>query len=579
MRYLRKYLQRVGLVSTLLIVGVLGGLMVPLPSEAQPPTLTIAIDGQPAESILGTTSTCSSTEQSNGYNFCYNIATSTTTVHPIPTSYTGRKYTVQRSETNVAARLRIGDFKGQDKFSLAGLKIVPVPWVVPTSQTTAQTEDKNTNEVHTIVMRMSNTFNGALNVANRGTYVFALRTGGEFVAGPAGNLCNAQPAPNQADKTCDTIGDSVTYTGVGTFDPTVAALTNANILRPSGTNSQPLTFTVAGPHADPITSFDGADNATMGQIDPTYPFFACDLDGTGAGTTCRQTITQTLTVTLKGQDSFVLTGTQDGNIVACSETISIKQQKQITLLTFLLPILEWIQEQHPRPRLALLIEHIQQFLLTVNSNPNGEGYGEDCPGANVASLGTALLIASDAIQYAQDGAVDAVAAPPHYYAVVNYAGLTWTAARYQAQALSTPGNVCDLATITSATEQALINFILPDPTSFPAEPAQQYWIGGRQSGEEPSEPGGNWQWINGEGTFWNSVQPDGQNGSTGMYANWGNTVPPGLQPDDAGTGQNHLSLDHRYNWAWDDNDQFLIGVIRGYVTEGTTGLCVPSIID
>ena len=41
MRYLRKFVQRVGLVSTLLIGGVLGGLMAPLPSDAA----TLSIDG------------------------------------------------------------------------------------------------------------------------------------------------------------------------------------------------------------------------------------------------------------------------------------------------------------------------------------------------------------------------------------------------------------------------------------------------------------------------------------------------------------------------------------------------------
>jgi hypothetical protein len=578
MRYLRKYLQRVGLVLTLLIIGVLGGLMVPLPSEAQPPTLTIAIDGQPAESILGTASTCSSTEQSNGYNFCYNIVTSTTTSRPTSTSYTGRKYTVQRSETNVAARLRIGDFAGQDKFQLAGLKIVPVPWVVPTGQTTAQTEDINTNEVHTIVIRMSNAFNNTTNNSgNRGTYVFALRTGGEFVAGPAGNLCNAQPAPNQADKTCDTIGDSVTYTGVGTFSPTV---TNANILRPSGTNSQPLTFTVAGPHADPITSFDGADNTSMGQIDPTYPFFACDDNGATAGGNCRPTITQTLTISLRGQDSFVLTGVGDVEIAACSQTISIKQKKQITILTFLLPILEWLQSQHPSQHLEQLIEHIRQFLLTVNSNPNGEGYGEDCPGAKVVSIGLANGIVADAIQYALDGAVNAVAASPHYYAVVstppNYP-LTWVQARAAAQALGTEGNVCDLATITSGSEQAIINVILPNPSDFPAEPAQDYWIGGIQDNCDGDGEGGgggagcHWRWINGEGEFWN-------NGSTGMYANWGSTsTGPANEPNNYNGSENHLTVDHRYGWGWNDlNNGGATGTTNGYITEGTTAPCVPT---
>ena len=63
MRYLRKFVQRVGLVSTLLIGGVLGGLMAPLPSEA----MTISIDGQTLSTGL-TSYTCES-----GYTSCWYI--------------------------------------------------------------------------------------------------------------------------------------------------------------------------------------------------------------------------------------------------------------------------------------------------------------------------------------------------------------------------------------------------------------------------------------------------------------------------------------------------------------------------
>ena len=49
-----KVLQQVGLVSTLLIVGILGGLMAPLPSEAAP-TVTLKVDSGTATSILTAT--------------------------------------------------------------------------------------------------------------------------------------------------------------------------------------------------------------------------------------------------------------------------------------------------------------------------------------------------------------------------------------------------------------------------------------------------------------------------------------------------------------------------------------------
>jgi hypothetical protein len=53
-----KYLRRVGFVSCLLIVGVLGGLLAPHSSEAVP-TVTLKVDSGNASSILITTSlTC-----------------------------------------------------------------------------------------------------------------------------------------------------------------------------------------------------------------------------------------------------------------------------------------------------------------------------------------------------------------------------------------------------------------------------------------------------------------------------------------------------------------------------------------
>jgi len=56
-----RHLRWVGLVFSLLIVGVLGGLMAPLPSEAELPTLTLKLDtGSPASMVITTPSTDSS---------------------------------------------------------------------------------------------------------------------------------------------------------------------------------------------------------------------------------------------------------------------------------------------------------------------------------------------------------------------------------------------------------------------------------------------------------------------------------------------------------------------------------------
>jgi hypothetical protein len=136
----------------------------------------------------------------------------------------------------------------------------------------------------------------------------------------------------------------------------------------------------------------------------------------------------------------------------------------------------------------------------------------------------------------------------HQYEVIRAPGLSWNAARAAAQALG-PG--WDLATITSAGEQNFIASLLGPPPS--EETTVQYWVGGFQP-TGSAEPGGNWQWINGEGMFWN-------NGSVGAFSAWGPN-----EPDNLG-GQNYLALDNRFGWGWDDNGALFQNVVYGFVAE------------
>lgn len=132
------------------------------------------------------------------------------------------------------------------------------------------------------------------------------------------------------------------------------------------------------------------------------------------------------------------------------------------------------------------------------------------------------------------------------YRVISSPGLTWDQARVAAQAL---GLGWDLATITSAEEQQFINGLLPDP----ATGLYRYWLGGRQVGLF-AEPAGNWEWINGEGIFWN-------NGTTGLFANWA-----AGEPNNCGGGEHHLivwSLGLS-SWTWNDEACTSVG---GYIAE------------
>jgi hypothetical protein len=139
----------------------------------------------------------------------------------------------------------------------------------------------------------------------------------------------------------------------------------------------------------------------------------------------------------------------------------------------------------------------------------------------------------------------------HEYRVVNLPNANWDDARTHAQGLpSVSGGCWDLATITSAAEQAFIISLLgtPPPSNGPVH---QYWVGGFQP-ISAAEPGAGWEWINGEGPF--------------VYQNWGTGEPNNATSPTNGV-QNHVALDNRFGWGWDDNDTFLNDIVRGYVAE------------
>jgi hypothetical protein len=463
--------------------------------------------------------------------------------------------------------VRIADKNGQDKISLTGVQFVPVgSW-------------PNT-ESHTLTLTVSATLDAttdgvggaAINETNAGLYKWAVRSSGEFIANSGS----------------DSVNNSLTLAGVGTFSTAKTnrpILSTENDLARRGTkNLTTLSFTVTGDADTADVNWGGLSNADMGQVDPYYPEFNCTRDYTPNATpaACRPTITQTLTATIKGRDTLrVLGGPLDVMCVKCTETFGAQQTKQILFLKGAVKVLKIVVPNLPnkplKVKLQILISQLDQILLSINTSSQDP----TCPGAAVLAFNLGVEAAGDGLTLVTRSSTPVVPAPLHHYAVVDSPGVTWDLAKMAAQNLSTEGNVCHLATITAEAEQAIINGLLPPSPPNILPDTKQYWIGGNQGGEE-TEPGGNWQWINEEDIFWNSVQADGQNGAiVGMYANWGNAINGPLvghsQPDNGGTPpyQNHLSLDNRYGWAWDDND-FDLHVILGYITEGTTAPCVPS---
>lgn len=661
MGHLRKYLKGVGFVSALLIGGVLGGLMAPLSSDAAglitPPELTLQVDGLPTTtgvgatlpgtSILGASVACNDAS----FNACYAINTNITVA-----GTNGRIYRVQNAP-GATARLRIADFAGQDIFSLIGVQFVP-------TVTNWGTPDANTNEQHILKITMKNKFNGALNVNNAtglvvnnapavGQVAFGIRSGGEFRSAPLAIppattlFCGTSTTPGNGNVRCSTVGDNVTFTGTGIFNGTTA-VPIVSPGAPTANNSLPLSLTVgAGSANTSIVSYNGSSNATLGQVNPTYPRFTC-VDP-AFPTTCQPLITLTMTATLKGPDSFVLVNGADCPFAICNVVDNTKITRLITKLTKARDLLVLIERFHPSAFLQAIIARINAFLNNFNTTTDSS-----CPqGAKFIETFNNLQEVIDEIAFVADGAVPADIAPqtgtitivkntsqgtsatfdfeitgpssstqaigmagsnsgsrvvtvnagtysiaesptPGWtlnnvscgengdpvsdgvvgvevqtggnvtctfnnnkalssdnYQKVVVDGLSWEAARAAAKALL-PTNGWDLATITSAEEQAFIQTLLP---SLSGLPFTDYWIGGTQP-DGSVEPGGSWQWINGEGIFWDIV-------STGMYANWG-----AGEPNDVNLNESHVTMDSRYGWSWNDlNTNGGTGFPKGYIAE------------
>ena len=138
------------------------------------------------------------------------------------------------------------------------------------------------------------------------------------------------------------------------------------------------------------------------------------------------------------------------------------------------------------------------------------------------------------------------------YIKIDVPNLNWDAARTAAQGLGSGG--WDLATINSQEEQEFINTLLP---TLPLPGIVQYWVGGYQQSGAP-EPAGGWFWIGQEDPFTNAPY------ETGLYSNWG-PGEPNNNFNSATQPQNHLALDNRYGWGWDDNETLAYPVLAGYV--------------
>ena len=314
MRHLRKYLQQVGLVSTLLLAGVLGGLMVPLPSEAQTvPTVKFKVDS--TEYTLTLTSIACPT----GYRLCYNLPVGNTT--PV---YSGtnansitRSYTI-RNSPNTTARLLVKDINGRDELILTGVQFVPTTtsWGAAaigrpctTAEVTAQTCTATIlGEFHDLRVIITHKFDSVPNPvgtqlcteATKTTCnpaLFAIGIGGYFVPGPT--------------PTASTAGNFIKWTGKGTFKASaIGGPGEVNLLgvAPRTVNLTELKFQ----QSDKATStasatFNLAQTGTVNNVVATgYPQYLCSN-----GLTCTPTVTVTMTARMYGPDTLATTNSDE----------------------------------------------------------------------------------------------------------------------------------------------------------------------------------------------------------------------------------------------------------------------------
>ena len=157
--------------------------------------------------------------------------------------------------------------------------------------------------------------------------------------------------------------------------------------------------------------------------------------------------------------------------------------------------------------------------------------------------------------FAAANSANAVSFGGHEYVVVFSNAITWSAA--SAELKTSYGDNWHLATITSEAEDEFIASLISSVHS-PGD-RNEYWVGGYQ---DLSATGEKWDWVNGEGTFWDD-------GATPLYSNfWGS------EPNDGGEGktENYLVLDYRIGspsaWAWNDEGSAMC-YIHGYIGESS----------
>jgi hypothetical protein len=320
----------------------------------------------------------------------------------------------------------VGDFAGQDIFSLIGVRFVPTV----TNWGNISPTFANTNEEHILTITMKNRFNGPLNVDNAtgvvvgtappvGKVAYGIRSGGEFHSAPLAVLpattlfCGTVIGVNGTvtPVKCNTVGNKVEFTGKGVFIAGTPAVDILSTGAPTANNSLPLSLTVGeGSATTSIVNYNGSSNATLGQVNPTYPQFDCrdGAPGTTNGSKCQPEITLTMKVTLKGPDAFVLVNGGDGICAICNAEDNSKITSLLTKLTKARDLLALIVRFHPSEFLSAILAEINTFLNNFNTTLD-----TSCPkGAKYIETIMNFFEVIDQIAFVASGSVPADIVPP-----------------------------------------------------------------------------------------------------------------------------------------------------------------------
>lgn len=139
----------------------------------------------------------------------------------------------------------------------------------------------------------------------------------------------------------------------------------------------------------------------------------------------------------------------------------------------------------------------------------------------------------------------------HFYQVVVASGISWDAARADAELMEHVSVLGQLATINSFAEDEYVHCLIQATESAAGREA---WIGGFQaSGSD--EPADGWQWLNGE-----LIDPSNTTGSN--YTNWQDGEPNNDTGED---NERHLGASLGGDFGW--NDEGRLGNIGSYVVE------------